>query len=91
VKSSIARPQHAQQQPAHTHPTPHTITTLARGGGTEAEASSSAAAAVAATDLRWCSLRLPAAPAGCCSPAALPVAVAVAVAVGHGSCCTAAR
>ena len=37
---------------------PHTITTLARGGGTEAAASSSAAAAMAATELRWCSLRL---------------------------------
>ena len=33
------------------------------GGGTAVAASSSAAAAMAATELRWCSLRLPAAPA----------------------------
>ena len=33
------------------------------GGGTAAAASSSAAAAVATTELRWCLLRLPAAPA----------------------------
>ena len=44
-------------------PTDSSSTDHNGGGGTAAAASSSAAAAVAATELRWCSLRLPAAPA----------------------------